>query len=208
MEGIIYLRLKKKLLVKEHATLKLKDIASLSSNGPEVRELGESLIYQVSPSDENVAVIDVFTIIDKLNSCYPELEFQHIGQAQTILIIETGKKQASIFLVSMIWLLLFVGSAMAIMNFHYDVSMQEVQQRLHFLMTGEELNYPLWLQIPYSFGLGVGMILFFNHLFKKRFNEEPSPLEVEIFKYQQDLDNYVAYYENELNKPHDHNHSQ
>ena len=36
------------------------------------------------------------------------------------------------------------------------------------------------------------MILFFNHVFKKRLNEEPSPLEVEMFNYQQDIDNYVS----------------
>lgn len=40
------------------------------------------------------------------------------------------------------------------------------------------------------------MILFFNHVFKKRLNEEPSPLEVEMFKYQLDLDHYVALNEN------------
>ena len=51
-------------------------------------------------------------------------------------------------------------------------------------------------QIPYSFGLGLGMIFFFNHVFKKRLNEEPSPLEVEMFNYQQDLDRYVIMHEN------------
>jgi stage V sporulation protein AA len=40
------------------------------------------------------------------------------------------------------------------------------------------------------------MILFFNHFFQKRFNEEPSPLEVEMFNYQMDLDNYVIIHEN------------
>jgi stage V sporulation protein AA len=43
------------------------------------------------------------------------------------------------------------------------------------------------------------MILFFNHFFKKRFNEEPSPLEVEMFNYQQDLDRYVTMNENKEN---------
>ena len=40
------------------------------------------------------------------------------------------------------------------------------------------------------------MILFFNHFFKKRFNDEPSPLEVEMFNYQQDLDRYAMMTEN------------
>jgi len=78
--------------------------------------------------------------------------------------------------------------------------MEEVQQRLHYLLTGEEVEHPFWIQIPYSIGLGVGMILFFNHLFKKRINEEPSPLEVEMFKYQQDLDEYVILHENKMVK--------
>ncbi|MCL6616308.1 MAG: stage V sporulation protein AA, partial [Anoxybacillus ayderensis] len=32
--------------------------------------------------------------------------------------------------------------------------------------------------------------------FKKRINEEPSPLEVEMFQYQQSLDQYVIMHEN------------
>src|SRR5699024_4221207 len=86
-----------------------------------------------------------------------------------------------------------------IMNFHYDVSMQEVQQKLHFLITGEKTEFPLWIQIPYSIGLGVGMLLFFNHWFNKRFNEEPSSLEIEIYNYQQNLDQYLGHYENKVN---------
>ena len=40
------------------------------------------------------------------------------------------------------------------------------------------------------------MTLFFNHFFKKRINDEPSPLEVEMFNYQQSLDQYVIMNEN------------
>ncbi|UUZ94364.1 hypothetical protein LJK87_07260 [Paenibacillus sp. P25] len=35
------------------------------------------------------------------------------------------------------------------------------------------------------------MIVFFNHLFKKKFNEEPSPLEVEMFMYQENVNRYM-----------------
>jgi stage V sporulation protein AA len=92
--------------------------------------------------------------------------------------------------------LLFIGSGLTIMNFHEDVSMQAVHQRLYEMVTGEKDAYPLWLQVPYSIGIGLGMILFFNHLFKKRLNEEPSPLELEMFNYQQSIDQYVIMHEN------------
>ena len=88
------------------------------------------------------------------------------------------------------------------MNFHVDVSMGEVHQKIFTIITGKVEEKPLLIQIPYSFGLGIGMILFFNHFFKKRFNEEPSPLEVEMFNYQQDLDNYVTMNENKENVRH------
>src|SRR5690625_2351689 len=105
-----------------------------------------------------------------------------------------------ILLACLVLLFLFGGAAMTVINFHYDVSMQEVQQKLHYILTGEQETFPLWIQIPYSIGLGVGMVLFLNQWFKKRFNEEPSPLEVEMFKYQKDIDHYLAYHENNLNE--------
>jgi stage V sporulation protein AA len=78
------------------------------------------------------------------------------------------------------------------MNFHEDVAMGDVHQKIYQLITGEKSEKPLIIQIPYSLGVGIGMVLFFNHLFKKKFNEEPSPLEVEMFKYQQDLDQFIV----------------
>lgn len=88
------------------------------------------------------------------------------------------------------------------MNFHDDVSMQSVQEKLYKIITGEAKQKPLLFQIPYSLGLGLGMILFFNHVFRKRINEEPSPLEVEMFNYQQDLDSYVIVHENKESMKH------
>lgn len=202
MDGIIYLRMKKKLEIVNPRELKLKDVALLSSNKEEfIKELEEIKIYRVTEKDKEIVIIDSFLIIDYLNRTYPNLEFQLLGPEQCIIRISQYRKSPNIFLVAFVWLLLFIGTAMTIMNFHYDVSMQAVQQKLHYLLTGEENEYPLWIQIPYSFGLGLGMILFFNHWFNKRFNEEPSPLEVEIYNYQKSLDDYINFHENELNDP-------
>jgi stage V sporulation protein AA len=82
------------------------------------------------------------------------------------------------------------------MNFHDDVSMKSVQEKLYTIITGKNTPKPLLFQMPYSIGLGLGMILFFNHVFRKRINEEPSPLEVEMFNYQQNIDSYVVIHEN------------
>jgi stage V sporulation protein AA len=60
-------------------------------------------------------------------------------------------------------------------------------------LTGIHDKHPLLLQIPYSIGIGAGMILFFNRLFKRRFNEEPSPMELEVFLYQEAMEQYIIH---------------
>ncbi|PAV29548.1 stage V sporulation protein AA [Virgibacillus profundi] len=199
MGDIIYLRMKKNLELSSMQEVQLKDIAYISTTAVSKEKLESIPIYRITKKDKNIVIIDSFLILDHLNSIYKNIEIQLIGPTQTIIRIKKNNKKPAILLVSAVWVLLFVGAAMTIMNFHYDVSMQEVQQKLHYILTGKQNEFPLWIQIPYSIGLGMGMLLFFNHWFNKRINEEPSPLEVEIFNYQQDLDNYVNYYENELN---------
>ncbi|MFD2762282.1 stage V sporulation protein AA [Lentibacillus juripiscarius] len=199
MAPIVYVRMKKNVELGCMQKVRLKDIAHISADPKLKRELEETSLFKISKSDRDVVVVDSFLVVDHLNGQYNSIEFQIIGPAQTIIRVKDYKKSPNLLLVSAVWLLLFIGTAMTIMNFHYDVSMQEVQQKLHYLLTGDENEFPLWIQIPYSLGLGIGMLLFFNHWFTKRFNEEPSPLEVEIFNYQQDLDHYLIHHENKLN---------
>jgi stage V sporulation protein AA len=141
-------------------------------------------------------VIDVMQVISLLTAIVKESDIQTIGPAQTIIEVLIKEKGVSLPFFVLIWFLLFFGSAMGIMNFHDDVSMQSVQEKIYTIITGKSVVKPLLFQIPYSIGLGLGMILFFNHVFRKRINEEPSPLEVEMFNYQQDIDNYVIIHEN------------
>ncbi|WP_163537699.1 stage V sporulation protein AA [Gracilibacillus sp. YIM 98692] len=200
MEEKVYIQLKKKITVEHNHLIKLDHIAFVTGNVPYLEQVKNIKIYQITEQDKNVSVIDGFHLLDTLMVSYPKLAFDLIGPNQVIIEVKKQERKANIFIILFIWLLLCVGSAMAIMNFHYDVSMQEVHQSLSLYLTGRETEKPLWIQIPYSIGLGVGMILFFNHIFKKRFNEEPSPLEVEMFNYQQDLDQYLIHHENVLLK--------
>ncbi len=200
MKNIVYLRMKKKIIVQPGSTLKMKDIAFISTTGSEKEKIENTQIYRIKKEDNDYVLIDSFLIIGHFNKLYPDIEFEVIGYHETIIQVKDKAKKPPFLLICFVWLVLFVGSGMTIINFHYDVSMQEVHQRIHYLFTGKNEQFPLWIQIPYSIGLGIGMILFLNQWFKKRFNEEPSPLEVEIFNYQKDVDNYIAYHENNLNE--------
>ncbi|MGP4076955.1 stage V sporulation protein AA [Halobacillus sp. K22] len=196
----VYIRIKQSINIDPSSTIRLGDIARITGSRRYETVLPNMIVHKVKADDQNIVVIDGFMVIEQVLSKFPQVEVELLGPSQCVVHVEKHKKQPSLLLISGIWLLLFIGAAMAIMNFHYDVSMEAVQQKLHFMLTGEEKEHPLWIQVPYSLGLGIGMILFFNHWFQKRFNEEPSPMEVEIFNYQQDLDRYVAVKENKVEK--------
>ncbi len=195
-EDTIYLRMRLRVQTKPDSIIKIGDIAQVIGPENTVNQIRKLSLYKISKSDKNIVVIDLMHIIEMIQSFDSSIDIQTIGPTQTIVDVIYKPKKPNIGFIILVWLLLFIGSAITIMNFHEDVSMQQVHQKLYYIITGEELIKPLLLQIPYSLGLGIGMILFFNHLFKKRINEEPSPLEVEMFKYQQDLDQYVIIKEN------------
>lgn len=196
MEKTVYIRLRHRVQVYPDDCITVSMIAQIVAEEQLRDMIGELEVHQVQPSDKNIVVIDVMRVLSAVHKTDPDIDVQTVGPAQTIVEIVYQKKTYSPVLFALVWLLLFVGAALAIMNFHEDVSMQLVHKRLYTIITGETSEHPLLLQIPYSIGLGLGMILFFNHLFKKRINEEPSPLEVEMFNYQLDMDMYVSMKEN------------
>ncbi|UQZ93399.1 stage V sporulation protein AA [Bacillus safensis] len=196
MDGQIFIRLRHRIKTGIDQLIYLEDIAQITGDEFAVQKLSKMPVYHVSKKDRHIVVLDIMHVVKTIKKTWPDIDIQTVGGSEAIVEIDTGKRQLSPVLFVFAWLLLFVGAALAIMNFHEDVSMRLVHIRLYEMITGKTVEHPYLLQIPYSFGLGFGMILFFNHVFKKRLNEEPSPLEVEMFKYQLDLDHYVALNEN------------
>ena len=196
LEKTIYIRMRHRAQARSEEVVVLEDVAQIIAPDTLYGDLKQMAVHRLTESDGNIVIIDVMKVIQMITAKFRDIEIQTIGPAQTIIEVISKKKGVSIPFFLLIWFLLFFGSAMTLMNFHDDVSMKSVQEKIYTILTGKHDAKPLLFQIPYSIGLGLGMILFFNHVFKKRINDEPSPLEVEMFNYQMDLDNYVIINEN------------
>ncbi|MBD1372964.1 stage V sporulation protein AA [Hazenella sp. IB182357] len=190
MEPPIYIRLKKKKITSPGCILSIQDVCQYTMQN-RFPDIGGIPVYEVKIEHGSFAVLEAIDIIRLIQEQYPHLDIRNTGPLHTIIEVKGKAHKPHLSLVILVWLLLFIGSGLAIMNFHADVSMQAVHERIYFLLTGEKSKSPLFLQIPYSIGIGVGMILFFNHMFKRRFNEEPSPMELEMYMYQETIDQYV-----------------
>lgn len=190
--SILYLRLKKRIYIKSRQTVTLGQVARLLFDGGAAEERLKAIpLYEHGQADGNRVVIDLLQIVQAIRRHHPDIAIEAYGEPQTLLMVADKPIKPRYALLVVCWLLLFFGAGLAIMNFHTDVSMKEVHIRIVELITGKREEHPLWFQIPYSVGIGLGMVLFFNHIFRKRFNEEPNPLEVELYMYQENVNAYV-----------------
>lgn len=200
LQDVALIRFKEKVVLKRGKPIYLRDLCYLYVPQHTRERLQQMVIYHPQERDGNYLVIDILWVLQKLQEVVPQLEIEYVGANRIIVEMEVKRRRMQPLFVVLVWLLLFFGSGMAIMNFHTDVSMHQVHQKLYHLIMGEKEARPLLIQIPYSIGIGVGMILFFNHLFRKRINDEPSPLEVEMFLYDQNVKQYLAVHEKPVNK--------
>ena len=72
----------------------------------------------------------------------------------------------------------------AIMSFHSDAQIPTVFQNMYKIFFGVESSKPYVIYIPYSIGLAVGIIVFFNHVGMKKISRDPTPIEVEMTTYE------------------------
>ncbi|UQZ32467.1 stage V sporulation protein AA [Paenibacillus sp. PK3_47] len=193
----VYIQLKNRIMVPKGKGVTLRDVAYIITVPEWTERLYSILLLQPEHRDGNLILVDLLMIIPRIHEFLPGADIQLIGEGRTIVQVESAAdvRKPSIALFVLVWLLLFFGSALTIMNFHADVSMQEVHIRIVEMLTGRRDEHPYVFQIAYSLGIGFGMVIFFNHLFKKKWNEEPTPLEVEMFLYQKNIDHYVVHEE-------------
>ncbi|HUC92400.1 MAG TPA: stage V sporulation protein AA [Paenibacillus sp.] len=189
--GTLYLRLRKRIPLPPGGTVRLGEAARLLAGGDLERRLAGVEIYRHHPDDGNRVVIDMLHVVRAVTEVEPGLNVEYFGDPQVLVTVESKPVKANLAVLIFAWLLLFFGAGLAIMNFHADVSMNDVHIRITELITGEKKEHPFWFQVPYSIGVGLGMVVFFNHLFRKRLNEEPNPLEVELYLYQENVNAYV-----------------
>lgn len=139
---------------------------------------------------EHAVVFSVLKVIERIHKDYPNIEIENCGEADFVVEYQKStvkNKFIEKLKLAVISIIVFFGSAFTIMTFHNDIGIEDVFTRFYIQLTGEEKPMVTELEISYSLGLGVGIIVFFNHFSKKRLSKDPTPLEVEMKKYENDL---------------------
>ncbi len=199
----IYLQQKRKIQFKVDDVIRVGDLMDIVCEDENLkRNLQILKIYKINENDGNRLVISKLKVMNVILE-YIEADLRVYGPDSTIVEIGNSSSTSSFWkgvMVFCVYVLVFIGAAMAIMNFHEDVSLYKAHEHIYKMFTGRENARPLVIQIPYSIGIGVGMIVFFNHIYKKKINDEPSPLELEMDNYQTEVDDYIRMHPEETNQ--------
>lgn len=169
----------------------LEDIVSMECSDktvlPGIRRLK---ILKISGKKEQRKVLSVLDIITCIHAAYPEVEVQNLGETDMIITCEQQKKTSVLLYgikVVLVSAIIFFGSAFSIMAFNNDVGGTELFGQIYEQVTGKKSDGFTVLEITYAIGLTVGILVFFNHFGKKRFTADPTPMEIQMRIYENDI---------------------
>lgn len=191
----IYLQPKEKIYIKPELPINVGDICEIMGEKSLIEKIKKIKLIQ-GPYNKNLFVITLLSVIKQIKNKYPNVTINILSERDVLIEINnTNTNQNKIIQTIKLFLvciLLFIGAGVTIMNFHADVNMEEVHKNFYEIITGNRVENPLWISIPYSIGIGLGMVVFFSHISaKKRKSNQPSPLDLEIYSYQNSLDDFI-----------------
>lgn len=169
----------------------LGDILSMEcSNQNVIPRLKTIKVMKMQEKNGQRKVISILKIIKLIHEIYPNMDVQNLGETDIIVTYEEQKSTGMIshlIKIGFTAVLTFTGAAFAIMTFNNDVSVRKLFSQIYQLMTGIKPQGSTILELSYSIGLTIGILLFFNHFGKKKFSVDPTPLEVQMRTYENEI---------------------
>lgn len=147
-------------------------------------------ILKIPEKGQHRLVVSVLEVIQLIHQEFPNLEVQNLGAPDIIVTYEdqrTPGKLVHWVKVGLIGVLVFIGAAYSIMSFNNDVGTTKLFSQIYELFMGQEKKGVSILELSYSIGLGVGILTFFHHFGRKTWSVDPTPMEVEMRLYENDI---------------------
>lgn len=197
-EENVYLDLNR-LIITKKSGVKIKDLGNVLCQNKELqRKIGELTVCHMQAYKDKTQVVSAMKVMDVILREYETVSIQNIGETDTIITFKPEKEKSNLgskskilqaMRVFFVGMLLFFGAAFSIMSFHTDVSIQDLFARIFTMMTGHKSNHFTILEISYSIGIFLGVLVFFNRFGKKKVTHEPTPVQVQMREYEKDVDN-------------------
>lgn len=174
-----------------HKEVQLKDVASVYCDDSSVVSKCNALRIKTIHLDRNKRYVEsALDVIKKITDMDSTITVNNVGEVDFIIDYHRPKPPnrawewvKTIF----VCIICFCGASFAIMTFNNDVSVTDVFNEIYRIIMGSESSGFTILEVSYSVGLALGIIGFFNHFAKIKINTDPTPLEVEMRLYEDNI---------------------
>ena len=175
---MLYLQLKARATIKPGEQLFVRHVAdALDGEGKKVMDLPVECVKK-----EGVWRLPAVAVVKAVIGVCPDVTVLGSGECFVHIIPEKKQNKTHILRTIFAFLVLMVGSALAITWFHADVNMMDAQQSLYRLITGRQPENAWLITAPYSVGVFFGVALFYALLGRRR---TVAPLEIKLEEYRQ-----------------------
>lgn len=169
----------------------LSDIAEVFCSDKAVASRCRALKVKTIHTDKEKRYIgSIVDIVEELSKQVPEAEVNSVGETDYIIDYRppVRPKYAWQWIKTVfVCITCFSGAAFAIMTFNNDANVLDIFSELYLLIMGQESDSITALELGYSVGLAIGIVVFFNHFAKWKLNTDPTPLEVEMRLYEDNV---------------------
>jgi len=183
----VYVKLINTTSLYGRSAVRLSDIAEVYAPKDRLGAIRDIVVRLIDREEKRSYVVSIIDVISALSKDFPSATVQSVGETSSV-IRYTPKRPTNNAIwrftkVAFVTLMLFCGAMTAIMSFQTDASMPKVFEGFVTALIEPGANAAI-IQIPYAIGLGVGILIFFNHFFTKRITDDPTPIEVEMTAYE------------------------
>ena len=187
---VLYLKAEQNAEVMD-AHVCVKDIASVYCADKNVCARVKALrVHKFHEEEKKRQVISVLKVIELIEKECPEVSVENLGENATLIeLVNVNKHKGAMQWLKMIFVaaISFFGTSFTIMAFHNDISINKIFSRVYELVMGYPTDGYSILEVSYSIGLAAGIILFFNHIGRRKITKDPTPIQVEIRVYEMDV---------------------
>lgn len=186
----VYISFAKCTEVKEERIL-MKDVAEIWCADESVLSGIKSFVIARAKGDrDQVYTFTAISIIKLLHQKFPDITINNLGDPE-FMVVYHYKKSPNIFWqfvkIAFVCAIVFAGGAFAIMAYGNDIDISNLFGSITEFFTGDPENKTIIIEVAYSVGLSTGIILFFNNFGKRKQPKDPTPIQVSMRNYEEEL---------------------
>lgn len=190
---IVYIKLEPKIQIPEEK-VSVSDVAEIVCQNEAKKDQVKALCIHTFGIADREVVTSLY-IVNEIEKNIKDIVVVPLG-AEDVILERVPKKKPSRVLeigkVIFVSMVCFFGTGFTIMAFHNDIGIRGVFEEISSLITGTGDSGLMVLELSYAFGLMAGILIFFNHIGKRRITKDPTPIEVSMRNYEDDVNKTLS----------------